>query len=195
MEDIITEDFEGEIWKDIEDYEGLYQVSNLGRIKALEKIRFFGKYSKNKRVYPEKILKVTYNKKKDGYYIVTLSKNGIPKSYTVHRLVLKAFSENIDNLPYINHIDGNKRNNNLCNLEWCTASYNSKHAFILGKQPSAFKSENNVANKKCICLKTNKIFNSLKQAWKETNYPKCYQTFLRNIKNENYKDTKVKLWN
>ena len=86
-------------------------------------------------------------------------------------------------------------NNNLCNLEWCTASYNSKHAFILGKQPSAFKSENNVANKKCICLKTNKIFNSLKQAWKETNYPKCYQTFLRNMKNENYKDTKVKLWN
>lgn len=135
---------------------------------------------------------------KSKYKLAVTAHNGSGLNvhwHTVHRLVLKAFSENIDNLPYINHIDGNKRNNNLCNLEWCTASYNSKHAFILGKQPSAFKSENNVANKKCICLKTNKIFNSLKQAWKETNYPKCYQTFLRNIKNENYKDTKVRLWN
>lgn len=99
-------------WRDIKDYEGLYQVSNLGRIKS------FG----NGKTRKEKILK----SRKDGcgYHFVTLYKEGKVKTYKVHRLVAQAFIPNPDNLPQINHIDENKSNNCVDNLEWCDCKYN-----------------------------------------------------------------------
>ena len=108
-----------EIWKDVIGYEGLYQVSNLGRIKSLAK-----------RGKPERIMKQTLNHK--GYPNLSLCKNGKSSRRTTHREVAKAFIPNPDNLPQVNHIDGNKQNNNLENLEWCDNSYNQIHANKMG---------------------------------------------------------------
>lgn len=120
-----------EIWKDIKGYEGLYQVSNLGRVKSLpRKIYNNGIIGKNKfYISKEKILKERIDHK--GYFRVALCKNNIQKDYSIHRLVLENFVENVDNKPCVNHIDGNKQNNNLENLEWCTYSENLNHAYKL----------------------------------------------------------------
>lgn len=122
-----------EIWKDIKDYEGLYQVSNLGRVKSLRKeVNFYcGLYMEiKKRVYRERI--ISLKKSNKGYLNITLYKNGIEKHFNVHRLVAETFLTNINNLPAVNHIDGNKENNKVDNLEWCTYSENMKHAVRTG---------------------------------------------------------------
>lgn len=116
-----------EIWKDIEGYEGLYQVSNMGRIKSLE--RYKENHGKLQKV-EEKIK--TINIKNSGYQFVQLYKNNKYKNLMVHRLVAQAFIPNVNNKPQINHIDGNKLNNNVTNLEYCTNSENNKHAWNTG---------------------------------------------------------------
>lgn len=102
-----------EIWKDIKDYEGLYQVSNLGRIKSLYNYRGKGNILKQKN--------------KRGYYQVGLRKNNIRKWVSVHRLVAIAFIENPNNYSNINHKDENPLNNCIDNLEWCTTRYNNMY--------------------------------------------------------------------
>lgn len=117
-----------EIWKDINEYEGLYQISNTGRVKSLErmaKIRWDGKY----RTIPEKIKTPNC---RSGYLRVGLSKDGKNKIYSVHRLVAEAFIPNPHNKPYINHKNGVKIDNRVSNLEWCTHSENKKHSFATG---------------------------------------------------------------
>lgn len=106
-----------EIWKDIKGYEGLYQISNLGRVKSL------GNGNSNKSKL--KIMKTTLNHK--GYPMISLCKDGVSKKFSVHRLVAEAFIPNPDNLPQVNHIDEVKTNNRIDNLEWCTAEYNVKY--------------------------------------------------------------------
>ena len=110
-----------EIWKDINDYEGLYQVSNLGRIKSLKRKVDAG--NGKMRWQYERIMS---NKKTNGngYNIVSLHKNGKSKNKCVHRLVAEMFIKNTNNYKYINHKDENKQNNCVNNLEWCTAQYN-----------------------------------------------------------------------
>ena len=114
-----------EIWKDIKGYEGLYQVSNRGRVKSLERIVM----RKNGRPYsvPELIKARQIDRK--GYDRIGLNKNGKKKRFFVHRLVLQAFNSSSDETLEVNHIDGNKLNNNVENLEWVTSSENSIHAF------------------------------------------------------------------
>ena len=109
-----------EIWKDIKGYEGLYQVSNLGRVKRL---RFINKNTniEKERIKSQKI-------RKDGYLEVALYKNGKGKSIQVHRIVAKTFIPNIENKAQVNHIDGNKKNNNVSNLEWVLGSENMIHS-------------------------------------------------------------------
>lgn len=121
-----------EIWKDIEGYEGLYQVSTYGNIKSLARPRKNG----NGKCYiqKEKLLKQTFTS--TGYKKVELYKDGKRKSFKVHRLVAMAFIPNPDNKPEVNHINGNKINNNIDNLEWVTSSENSVHAYETGLSPN-----------------------------------------------------------
>lgn len=104
-----------EIWKDIIEYENFYLVSNLGRIKSLRTTA---------------IKKNSFNKKR--YNIVSLSKFGEQKTKIVHRLVAQAFIPNPNNLPQVNHKDGNKQNNRVDNLEWVTNRENRDHAIKNG---------------------------------------------------------------
>ena len=117
------------IWKDIENYEGIYQVCNRGEIKSLER---YVTWKDRLQFVKERILKQDVNK--FGYHIVTLSKNGKTKRFSVHRLVSLSFILNHENKPEVNHIDGNKTNNHYTNLEWFTSSENQIHAFKLGLQ-------------------------------------------------------------
>lgn len=118
-----------EIWKDIKGYEGLYQVSNLGRVKSLE--RLAKSNNNNYRIVKEKFLKKYEDK--DGYIKVSLNKNAKSKAYAVHRLIAESFISNPNNYPCINHKDENKQNNNLENLEWCTVKYNNSYGTRLQK--------------------------------------------------------------
>lgn len=105
-----------EIWKDIIGYEGLYQVSSLGRVRSLDK------YDSMNRFYEGRILKLFADRL--GYLSVVLYSNSKRKHYLVHRLVAEAFIHNPDNLPQVNHKDENPSNDNVENLEWCDGKYN-----------------------------------------------------------------------
>ena len=125
---------EKEIWRDIAGYEGYYQVSNLGRIRSLDKMQ---NYNGSARLHKGRILKP--NNDGRGYLIVDLSKNSRSATRSIHRLVAMAFLDNPNNLPQVNHKDEDKTNNfvfvnedgsvdlNKSNLEWCTYSYNNNY--------------------------------------------------------------------
>ncbi len=118
-----------EIWKDIPGREGVYQVSNLGRVRTLDRTVMCGE--RIKKHIPNKVMAT---RKHAGYTNVTLRIGGKTTSCTVHRLVAKAFIPNPQNLPCVNHIDGDKGNNAADNLEWCGYSHNMKHAYDSGCQ-------------------------------------------------------------
>ncbi len=111
-----------EEWKDIKDYEGLYQVSNLGRVKSLH----YGK---------EKILK--NNKNNKGYLYLFLNRNGKRKHFYIHRLVAQTFIKNPNNFNCINHKDENPLNNNSNNLEWCSHLYNMNYGTCIERRSKA----------------------------------------------------------
>lgn len=100
---------------------GLYQVSNLGRVKSLNYLGHHKEALKKPSLQKKSIMR------QGGYYQVKLYKQGKFKNYLVHRLVAEAFIPNPENKPQVNHIDCNKTNNQVNNLEWCDAKYNSNH--------------------------------------------------------------------
>lgn len=115
------EELNSEIWVDIEGYENLYQISDLGRVKSLKtKILNRGGTYRSVEI---KILKLSSDK--DGYRLIGLTKNNKRVTKKVHRLVAEAFHPNPDNLPLVNHIDHDKSNNRKDNVEWCLSRYNS----------------------------------------------------------------------
>lgn len=103
-----------EVWKPIKGYEGLYEVSNLGRVMSI----YYNNFA------PPRILRPYI---RGDYLAVVLYKDKCPKRISVHRLVASAFLDNPNNLPQVNHLDENKLNNRLDNLEWVTAKENSNH--------------------------------------------------------------------
>lgn len=144
-----------EVWKDIEGYEGLYQVSTLGRVKSLAR----------ERVSKDKILKSSGVR----YKLVCLYKSGIVKYVKVHRLVANAFISNPENKPQVNHKDGNKFNNSVSNLEWATSKENCIHAVQTGLSvvPKGEKSHLfgiGTRSKIVLDLATGIFYNSAKEA-------------------------------
>lgn len=120
-----------QIWKDIEGYEGKYQVSNTGRVRSLN-------YNRTGKIKVRK-----QGKDKLGYKSVFLCKDGKNKGYLVHRLVAQAFIPNPNNYPVVNHKDENPSNNTVWNLEWCTQEYNCNYGNCRKKMSEAHKGENN----------------------------------------------------
>lgn len=149
-----------EIWANVIGFEGSYRVSNTGKV-----------YSE-KRAGTSGGLLTGFNDK--GYRRVLLSKDGKNYKYSVHRLVAKHFLLNIDKKTSVNHIDGNKSNNNSQNLEWCTASENQLHAYDLGLQKANVKEAHKVRHEqtKVAILQFNtegkfiKEFESIREAAK-----------------------------
>lgn len=151
-----------EEWKDIEWYEWVYQVSNLGRVKSL-----FFKNHKYK-IQREKMRKL--HNDKDWYQILLLSKNKINCNKKVHRLVAQAFLPNPDNKPCINHKNWIRNDNHIENLEWCTIKYNNYYSFIeLWRQWK--KWENCKLSKKIVQYDKKwskiKIWQWIRSAWRE----------------------------
>lgn len=138
-----------EIWKDIPEYENIYQASNFGNIKSIKRNIILKPIIRN-----------------DGYLFVNLSKNGKSKPIKIHKIIAKTFLNNLYNYPVINHKDGNKSNNKVDNLEYCSQSYNLKEAYRIGIRKA---NKTNVGKRKKILQinKNGKIineWNSIKEA-------------------------------
>ncbi len=112
-----------EEWRPVVGYEGLYEVSNLGRIRTVEHYCFRGRYNQKSLVEP----RIRVLNEKSGYLKVNLSKGSKRETLLVHRLVAEAFIPNPEGLPQVNHKDENKKNNAVWNLEWCTVYYNNNY--------------------------------------------------------------------
>lgn len=155
-----------EIWRDIPGYEGLYKISNYGRIKSM---------------YHDRV--VTGGTYPNGYRFIALSKDHIKRTYLVHRLVAITFINNPDNLPVVNHIDGNKQNNAVNNLEWVTQSYNVKHAVKIGLVECQCKIRRNVIitnddeTKTFKTMKDCAAFFGFKKGWLQNKIRKYGTTF------------------
>lgn len=152
-----------EIWKDIPGYEGLYQASNLGRIRSIDRLV--------NNTVGLKQMKGRILKPINGKYLkVGLSKNGIQKPIRIHRLVALTFIQNPNNYPYVNHKDENKHNNCVDNLEWCTNLYN----IYYGERNKKVS----VNNSKCKIVQKDKndniikIWNNIWELTHNTNYKK-----------------------
>lgn len=131
-----------EIWKPIDGYEGLYEVSNLGNVR---KLRFI-----NNRTNKNKVFEIAPQHNGKGYLKVALYIEGTCKQKLVHRLVAEAFIPRIKGREFVNHIDGNKENNAVSNLEWCTRSENMIHAYRVGLATPSAKGKYGKDNAKSI---------------------------------------------
>lgn len=154
----MVQSLEGEIWLPITGYEGLYEVSNFGRVKSLPKVGFR---------HNAQLLKQRDNG--DGYKICQLMKNGKRRTISTHRIVATAFLPNPECKQQVNHKDGDKYNNHSSNLEWCTSSENQIHKFrVLG-----VKSNGGKAKRKIICCETKIIYPSSYHASRATGISRC----------------------
>lgn len=132
-----------EIWKSIPGFEGYYEASNFGRIRSLDRyVQLEGQYGRYTRFKPGKIMTPKFDGR--GMYLqVVLSKNGNHRKHLVHRLIAFTFIENPYNLPEVNHIDEDKTNNCVSNLEWCDHKYNNNY----GSKATASRGQKNSQNK------------------------------------------------
>ncbi len=153
-----------EIWKDIDGYEDLYQVSNLGMVKSLER------YKQNHgklQLIPEKIKLKRLDQQ--GYELVDLYRDNKQKTIRVHRLVAEAFISNYGNKDTVNHIDGNKTNNKADNLEWASFEEQNRHFYKHNLKSEenirkAVKAMNKAQAKKVKCLNNGIIYESASDA-------------------------------
>lgn len=143
-----------EYWVQIAGYEGLYEVSNCGRVKSLDRVIFNSGTPNGLYTVKGRILTQRINNKRNGYCELSLHKDGKEKRYKVHRLVAEAFLPNPDNLPEVNHIDGNKENNNVKNLEWCTSKQNKEHGWNTGLYTGEHRKSPIKCNETGICYES-----------------------------------------
>ena len=153
------------IWKPVVGYEGLYEVSSDGQIRSLSRVVTTNRIVKGKLqsftwTSPGKILK--FGKRSDDYPDVPLTRNGISVNVCVHRLVAEAFLPNPNDLPEVNHKDGDKRNNCVPNLEWSTYLDNNNHAGDHGLNVQAIR---------VYCAETDTVYASCNRADKELGLP------------------------
>lgn len=165
-----------ETWKPIPEYEGLYEASNLGRVKSLPRLHRYG----NKK---EVILRDAIGS--SGYRHVALTKNGAMKTIRVHRIVAMAFIKKQDGCDFVNHIDGNKLNNNVSNLEWVTKSYNAIHFYQSGIQSSE-KRASKVTAKDVVFIRQNHKMYSRVELSERFNISTTHLSQIINNKTWNY---------
>jgi hypothetical protein len=166
---------ETEIWKPIKGYEGLYEVSNMGRVKRLPTSFECGsRWGKDRIItFKGRILSVSKADKKH-YPIVWLSLKNKVKNYSVHRLVATAFLSNSENKLQVNHIDGNRDNNNVSNLEWVTGNENMMHSYYILKNQK-------VGQKTIIDVETGIVYDSIMDAFNSKKYGYKYSTIARQL--------------
>lgn len=136
-----------EVWRPVSGYENLYQVSSLGRVRSCKSGR---------------ILKLRETNK--GYFRAHLSKDGHAKDYSIHKLVATAFLPNPSCLNQVNHIDENKANNHVSNLQWCSCRQNINHGTCIERTHQKQR-------KKVVCVETGEIYSSVTDVWKKHGYP------------------------
>lgn len=153
---------ESEIWKDINGFEGCYQVSNTGKVRSLDREV---KCNKGTTIAVGRILNQYVHHR--GYFKVRLMKSNKGKNFSVHRLVCDAFIPNPENKPHVNHINGVKSDNIISNLEWCTHSENMQHAWDTGlskiTESRIAGSKKNRSSSSVIC-ENGVVFKSIKDA-------------------------------
>lgn len=167
-----------EIWKEIPNTNGFYSVSNLGLVKSND--RYVMNSIGVKRFYKGQILKFSKSGWGGYSYVQLVDYNGNRYRECVHRIVARTFIPNPKNKPQVNHIDGDKNNNRLCNLEWCTPSENIQHAYDNGltriktgkESPNYGKRGVSPQSKKVIDINTGKVFVSLNQAAESIGVPR-----------------------
>lgn len=175
------EDLPNEVWKDIPDYEGLYQVSNLGRVKSLERMMInpspYGKTPLRK--HKAQIRKIRVDR--HGYCCVSIYIEGKAKNIKVHRLVASAFIPNPENKREIDHINGIKTDNRVSNLRWVTSSENSHNPLTYINRTVKGRKRETFCRRKVLNISTGKQFNSIREA---AAFYKLHARFLgQNIKN------------
>jgi hypothetical protein len=157
-----------EEWKAISGYDGIYEISSFGRVKSLSRVVYYGKRS---RITKSIIMKPSSHRQ--GYELVSLSINNKRKTFLVSRLVAFEFISNPRELKEVNHIDGNKENNRVDNLEWVTAKENVNHSFRIGLHKSR-RGEGN-SNSKLSLKNVIEIRKMLKNKTKHSAIAKKYQ--------------------
>lgn len=170
-----------EVWKTI-DLFPKYEVSNLGRIRSKKCNVRCGYNGNGTRVINGKILSLN-NMNSYGYNIASLYNENGRSNFLIHRLVAQSFIDNPDNKPQVNHIDGNKQNNCVDNLEWVTSEENVKHAWknglckITDRWKKSFLENRFDRSKKVLCIDTNIVFSSCRKA--EEYYNISYNSVCR----------------
>jgi hypothetical protein len=162
-----------EIWKPVKDYEGYYEISNLGRVKSLSRIIL--KNGLHPFKSKEKIIKTRLN----NYHYVTLCKNKTYINFYIHRLVAISFLPNIQNKKCVNHINGIKTDNRVENLEWVTYKENTKHAINIGLiNQNGENSKNSKLNKEKVLeiLNSNLLHKELSEKY---NISKSYVSTIK----------------
>lgn len=163
--------WDDEIWKPVVGYEGLYEVSNLGKIRNIK----LNKYK-------------SPTKTSNGYMRIGLNKNGDGKLFFVHRLVADAFLSNPDNLPCINHKDEDKTNNSVDNLEWCDWLYNNNYGTMKERMIQT-KIDKGIYNQKYVGLNMKDYSRLYYQDHKEEKkkYQELHKEDIRNYQKEYYR--------
>jgi len=187
-----------EIWKEIEGYP-FYKVSNLGRVKSIDRIV----EDCNGIKFHKKGILLKQHVNYRGYLLVSIYKQSKKKTIPVHRLVALAFTPNIENKPQVNHIDGNKLNNRVENLEWCTNQENVDHAWenglcenirVASANKERYKNRGKLSKahrtKKVIDTSNGEIYGCMKEVSIKFNIP--YSTLQKKLSGYGNNNTKFK---